>query len=139
MFKFYSLFAAMVFAALMPVLAFAGHKENVKKCAEVCSLCQIDCDSCFVHCLQLITEGKAEHKATAQICADCAECCKACSTLCGRNSPLAKHMLECCAKCCDECASACEKFGKDEQMVACAKSCRDCARECLEMSKHDHK
>ena len=142
MFKFRSLVVVYALAALMPLVASAQLKEDakmMKKCALVCSTCQIECDSCFAHCLELIADGKKEHKATAQLCADCAECCKACSTLCARNSPLAKHMLECCVKCCEECATACEKFPKDEHMVACAKSCRDCAKNCLEMSKHDHK
>lgn len=142
MFKFQPLLAAIAFAALLPMFASAQHKEDpkmMKKCAEICSLCQIECDTCFAHCLDLVANGKVEHKATAQLCADCAVCCKACSTLCARNSPLCKHMLECCSKCCDECAMACEKFSKDEQMVACAKSCRDCAKNCLAMSKHDHK
>ncbi len=142
MFKFQSLVAAMALAAVMPMLAYAQHKEDdkmMKKCALVCSTCQIECDNCFVHCLKLVAEGKKEHQATAQLCADCAECCKACATLCARNSPLAKHMSECCAKCCNDCATACEKFPKDEQMVACAKSCRECAKDCLEMSKRDQK
>lgn len=142
MFKFQPLLAAMAFAAVMPMLAYAQHKDDdkmMKKCALVCSTCQIECDSCFAYCIQLVADGKPEHKATAQLCVDCAECCKTCSTLCARNSLLSKHMLECCAKCCDECATACEKLSKDEQMVACAKSCRDCAKNCLAMSKHDHK
>jgi len=142
MFKFQSLIAVMAFAALLPMIATAQHKEDdgmMKKCAQVCSACQIECDSCFSHCLKMVAEGKVEHKETAQLCADCAEACKACATLCARNSPLSKHMLECCAKCCSDCATACEKFPKDERMVACAKSCRDCAKNCVEMSKHGHK
>jgi hypothetical protein len=42
----------------------------MKKCAEVCNACQIECDSCFQHCLDLVASGKAEHKATAQLCVD---------------------------------------------------------------------
>ena len=32
----------------------------MKKCAEVCNACQIECDSCFQHCLDLVASGKAE-------------------------------------------------------------------------------
>ena len=136
-----ALFAAFALAVVVPVVSFADHHGDpmMKKCAEVCSACQIECDSCFHHCLELVASGKTEHKATAQLCVDCSECCKACSTLCARKSPLAKHMLECCAKCCDECATACEKFPNDEHMVACAKSCRTCQKQCADVAKHDHK
>ena len=74
------------------------------KCAKVCNDCQLQCDSCFKHCLTLLDDGKKEYAKLAQLCADCAECCKTCSTLCARQSPLTRPMLECCAKCCDECA-----------------------------------
>lgn len=136
-----SLVAAFAFSAIVPITALADQHENskMKKCAEVCAACQVECDSCFDHCLKLLSEGKKEHQATARICADCAECCKTCATLCARNSPLAKPMLECCAKCCEECAVACEKFPDDEHMAACAKSCRECAKECLDMLKQVQK
>ncbi len=116
-----SLFAAFALAIVTPAVPFADkHEENkmMMKCAQVCSACQLECDSCFNHCLKMVTDGKTEHNATAQLCADCAECCKACATLCARNSPLSKHMLECCAKCCDQCATACEKT-LTMSMVAC--------------------
>jgi hypothetical protein len=121
----------------VPLTAFADQHEDsrMKQCAKVCAACQIECDSCFDHCLKLLSEGKKEHQATARLCADCAECCKTCATLCARNSPLAKPMLECCALCCEECAAACEKFPDDEHMVACAKACRGCAKECRDMLK----
>ena len=136
-----TMFAVLALSVVAPFVALADHPEDsmMKKCAQVCSACQLECDSCFSYCLKMASEGKAEHKATAQLCADCGECCKACATLCARNSPLSKHMLACCVKCCEECATACEKFPKDEHMAACAKSCRDCAKMCMEMSKHDHK
>jgi hypothetical protein len=136
-----TLVAAFVLSTISPFVVFAAEHDDamMKKCAQVCSSCQIECDSCFNYCLKMVGEGKKEHKETAQLCADCAECCKACATLCARNSPLSQHMLDCCAKCCEQCAKACEKFPNDAHMVACAKSCRDCAKHCLEMSKHDHK
>lgn len=111
------------------------HAEHFMKCAKVCADCQLQCDSCFKHCLTLTAEGKKEHAKAAQLCVDCAECCKTCSTLCARQSPLSRAMLECCAKCCDDCAAACEKVPDDKHMAACAKSCRSCAKECREMLK----
>jgi hypothetical protein len=112
------------------------HAEHFMKCAKACADCQLHCDSCFKHCLTLLTDGKKEHAKTAQICADCADCCKACSTLCARQSPLACSMLQCTAKCCDERAAACEQLSDDKHMAACARSCRDCAKECRERLKH---
>ena len=111
------------------------HDEHFTKCARACAECQLECDSCFKHCLTLLTGGQKEHARSAQLCADCAECCKTCSTLCARQSPLARHMLECCEKCCTECAAACEKLPDDKHMAACAKSCRACAKECHALLK----
>jgi hypothetical protein len=115
------------------------HAKHFTKCAKVCADCQLQCDSCFKHCLTLLADGKKEHAGTAQLCIDCAECCKSCATLCARQSPLARHMQDCCAKCCDECAAACEKFPDDKHMKDCAKTCRECAKECREMPKHVNK
>lgn len=112
------------------------HGEHFMKCAKVCADCQLQCDSCFKHCLALLADGKRAHSMAAQLCADCAECCGTCSTLCARESILARPMLECCAKCCDECAAACEKISDDKHMAECAKSCRECAKHCREMLKH---
>jgi hypothetical protein len=109
--------------------------EAMMKCAKICAECQLHCDSCFKHCLGMLVEGKKDHAASAQLCADCAECCKLCATLCARHSPLSHPAAECCAKCCDTCATACEKFPDDKHMAACAKSCRDCAKECRAMIK----
>ncbi len=142
MIPFRPLLAGFALALVLPLIASAQHHQDaktMKKCAEVAVACQIECDSCFSHCLTTLADGNAAHKVTAQLCVDCAECCKACATLCARNSSLAKHMVDCCAKCCAECATACEKFPKDEHMVACAKSCRECEKHCSEMLKHDHK
>jgi hypothetical protein len=133
----FTLFTTIVLAAAAPFTVFADQHEDskMKKCAQICAACQVECDSCFDHCLKLLSEGKKEHRETAKLCADCAECCKSCATLCARNSQLSKHLLDCCAKCCDDCAAACEKFPDDAHMAACAKSCRDCAKQCREMLK----
>lgn len=112
-----------------------SHGAHLQKCAAICASCQLQCDSCFKHCLGLVAGGKKEHAMTAQLCADCGECCKTCATLCARQSLLARPMLECCATCCDECAAACEKFPADEHMVECAKECRNCAKECRATAK----
>ena len=136
----YMMATTLVVAVLAPLGQSARaqheHAEHFVKCAKVCADCQVQCDSCFKHCLTLVTDGKKDHAKTAQLCVDCAECCKTCSTLCARVSPLSPHMLDCCAKCCDECAAACEKFPDDKHMAACAKSCRDCAKSCREMIQH---
>ena len=110
--------------------AFAQHEhaEHLMKCAKVCADCQLQCDSCFSHCLTM--EGNKSHAMMAQLCIDCADCCKTCASVCARGGPLARTMMECCAKCCDECAAACEKMPNDKHMAMCAKACRDCSKEC---------
>jgi hypothetical protein len=129
--------ALAVIAALGPsARAQHEHAEHFLKCAKACNDCQLQCDSCFKHCLTLLADGKKEHAKTVQLCADCGECCTTCSTLCARQSPLARPMLECCVTCCDECAVACAKVTDDKHMAACAKSCRDCSKECRAMLKH---
>jgi hypothetical protein len=132
--------AALAVAVVAPLGTSARaqheHNEHFLKCARACADCQLQCDSCFTHCLTLLADGQKDHAKAAQLCADCPECCKACSTLCARQSPLARHMLECCATCCDECAAACGKFPDDKHMAACATSCRECAKECRELLKH---
>ena len=129
--------AVAVLAPLGPyACAEDEHSGHFMKCAKTCADCQLQCDSCFKHCLALLADGKKEHASTAQLCADCGECCKTCSTLCARQSMLARHMLECCAQCCDDCAASCAKFPDDKHMAACAASCRECAKECRELLKH---
>jgi len=131
------LMAAAAIVSLTSSASAADEKaERFMKCAKVCAECQLQCDSCFKHCLMLVKEGQKEHAETAQMCVDCAECCKACATLCARQSPLAAPMLKCCAECCDQCAEACEKYPDDEHMAACAKKCRECSKECRELLKH---
>ena len=137
----FSIFATAVGLALFsplgsPARAQHEHDEHFTKCAKTCAHCQIECDSCFKHCLNLLADGNKEHSKTAQLCADCAECCKTCSTLCARKSPLARHMLECCEKCCTECAAACGKFPEEKHMAECAKACSECAKECRELLNH---
>lgn len=111
------------------------HAAQLRKCAEVCAACQVQCDICFKHCLDLAGGGSKQHATAAQMCVDCGDCCKTCAALCARDSMLAKPMLDCCATCCDLCAAECEKSKEDKHMAACAQSCRQCAQECREMVK----
>src|SRR5260370_21924987 len=137
---FYLMAAALAVAVVAPVGQSARaeheHAEHFLTCAKVCADCQLQCDSCFKHCLTLLADGKKEHAKTAQLCADCGEGCKTCSTLCARESPLARPMLECCVKCCDACAAACANTPYYQHMAACAQSWRDCSNECREMLDH---
>jgi hypothetical protein len=141
MLRTFSLLATVLALASVALLTPAAraqheHAEHFMTCAKVCADCQLQCDSCFKHCLTQLTAGKKAHARTAQLCNDCAACCQTCSTLCSRQSPLTRHMLECCAKCCDECAMACGHFADDKHMAACARSCRDCAKVCRQMLEH---
>ena len=127
------LFAAVVPAAAgFATLAAVGpavaqekkddHHAHFTKCARACADCQLQCDTCFSHCKDLLAQGKKEHEKTTQLCVDCADCCKLAATLTARMSPLS--------------AEACEKFKDDKHMADCAKSCRDCAKACREMIQH---
>ena len=111
------------------------HAAHFMACAKACAECQLQCDSCYKHCLMMLTEGKKEHAKTVQSCVDCAEFCKTAASLSGRMSHHATFICDGCAKMCDECAMNCEKFPDDKHMAACAKSCRDCAKACREMMK----
>jgi hypothetical protein len=128
---------AMTFILSIRPAAGGEHEHDVHfmKCARACTDCQLQCDSCFKHCLSLLADSKKEHLRTAQLCADCGECCKLAATLAARQSPLAGLACECCAKCCDECGAACERVPDDKHMAQCAKSCQDCAKACREMLK----
>src|SRR6516162_122471 len=98
MLRTFSLMAAtLAIAVVAPVGQSAraqhGHAEHFLKCAKVCADCQLQCDSCFKHCLTLLADGKKEHAKTAQLCADCGECCKTCSTLCAKECrEMLKHL-----------------------------------------------
>jgi hypothetical protein len=112
------------------------HSAHFLKCAKMCTDCQIQCDSCFAHCKDLVTQGKKEYASTMELCVDCGECCKLAAALSARKSPLAADACECCMKACNQCAAACEKYPNDQHMADCAKSCRACAASCKEMVQH---
>src|SRR5271163_2154864 len=67
-----TLAAAVVFPIVPVVGADHEHGEHFLKCAKACTDCQLSCDSCFAHCLELLADGKKDHLRTAQLCADCA-------------------------------------------------------------------
>ena len=120
----------------MGMMADDDHAKTFGFCAKHCSACQLECASCFDHCMTHVAKGHKDHAATARMCADCEKCCALVASLCAGKSPLAAHLGEGCAKCCDDCAAACEKQKDDKQMAACAKTCRDCAKACRELAKH---
>ena len=37
------------------------HAEHFLNAPETCAGCLVQCDSCFKHCLTLLTDGKKEH------------------------------------------------------------------------------
>ena len=112
------------------------HDEHFDKCAKTSADCQVQCDSCFHHCAELVSKGDKARIKTIYLCLDCAELCGTSAKLMARRSPLSSVACEACAKACDECGAACEKFPTDKHMAECAKSCRDCAKVCREMIKH---
>lgn len=122
----------------------AEHSKMFEECAKICNDCQIACDSCAHHCLQMVTgssttgEHRADHARCMEACGACAAACSFAACLSARQSEMSAHACECCAKCCDDCAEMCEKFPQDEKMIACAKECRDCAKACREMAENSH-
>ena len=107
--------------------------EQIDQCAKACADCQIDCDSCFHHCAELIATGDKTYAKAMLLCVDCADLCATAARLVARQSPLCTLACEACAKACDECAAECEKFPSDKHLARCAQSCRACAKACREM------
>jgi Domain of Unknown Function (DUF326) len=112
------------------------HHAHMVKCARACLDCQLECDTCFLHCKTLVLGGAKDHARTMDTCLGCAEMCSLAAKLAARNSPFAGTVCETCAKICDECGEACSKFKEDQHMSRCAKACSACAAECREMLKH---
>jgi hypothetical protein len=130
------------FTVLAGVEAHAeeGHAqhEQTDQCARACADCQIDCDSCFHHCAELIATGDKTYAKAMRLCVDCADLCATAARLVSRQSPLCTLACEACAKACDECAAECEKFPSDKQLAGCAQSCRNCAKACRDMINRMH-
>ena len=129
-------FAAVAAAGLGGAVAADPHAAHFTHCAKVCADCQLQCDLCLNHCLDLLGQGHKDHAHSARMCGDCGELCKVGAALSARHSPLAAHACEACAKACDDCAAECEKFKDQKMMVECAAKCRECAKACREMVQH---
>lgn len=112
------------------------HDKHYLECAEACSDCQRECDSCATHCAHMLHDGKKEHLATLATCRDCADFCAAASQICARGGPFAALICESCAEACARCGKECERFPQDEHMKRCAQECRKCEKACREMVKH---
>jgi hypothetical protein len=108
---------------------------EMEKCLKACVDCAGQCESCFVHCTNLVASGKKEHVTTLRTCLDCGDVCVLAAKVISRDGALAGAICEGCAKACDGCGDACEKHPGDEHMKACAKACRDCSKACREMVK----
>ena len=107
----------------------------MQKCIAACRDCTDQCETCFVHCTNLVASGKKEHLPTLKSCIDCGDLCAIAAKIMARNGALVGPSCDGCAKGCDACATACEKYPDDEHMKACAKACRDCAKVCRAMLK----
>lgn len=114
----------------------AGDDRRLRTCAEACSDCQRECDSCSTHCAHLLHEGKQQHLTTLATCQDCATVCAAASQIVARGGPFTTAVCRVCAEVCAECAKTCEKFPDDQQMKRCAEECRACEKACREMATH---
>jgi hypothetical protein len=116
--------------------AHAEHDDNLRSCAEACSDCQRECDSCSNHCAHLLHDGQREHMTTLATCQDCADVCAAASQIVARGGPFAAQICAACADVCARCAEVCDKFPDDEHMKQCAEQCRKCEKACQDMLKH---
>jgi len=114
----------------------AGHATGMMACAQACSDCQRECDSCFSHCTHLLEQGHKEHVATLMTCRDCAAICATASQIVAGSGPFSENICESCAKACAECAKACDKFPDDAHMKKCADECRKCEKACRAMIGH---
>ena len=60
MFRAFCLAAsALAIVVVWPARAGHEHAERLLKCAKVCADCQLQCDSCFKHCLSLVADRPA--------------------------------------------------------------------------------
>ena len=105
-------------------------------CAQACSDCQRQCDSCATHCAHMLADGKKDHVSTLMTCRDCAAMCAAASQIVAGNGPFSKMICQSCAEACAACAKECEKFPSDAHMKACAEECRKCEKACKAMLTH---
>jgi hypothetical protein len=113
-----------------------GHHSMFAACAQACSDCQRECDSCASHCAHMLQDGKKQHLDTLMNCRDCAVVCSAASQITASSGPLSSIICKSCAEACAACATACEKFPDDEHMKKCAQECRTCEKACKEMLQH---
>ncbi len=118
-----------------PAAPHVHRSPAMQKCIEACLACTNQCATCFVHCTNLVAEGKKEHVSTLKTCVDCGDVCAVAAKIMARDGALVGPVCEGCALACDACAAACEKHPNDEHMKACAAACRDCAKACREMEK----
>jgi len=118
-----------------PAAHHVHRSPQLEKCIAACVSCANQCESCFVHCTNLVASGKKEHVATLKACVDCGDLCTLAAKIMSRDGALIGPACEGCAKGCDACAASCEKTPDDEHMAACARACRDCAKACREMLK----
>ena len=105
-------------------------------CAEECNKCQRACDSCSLHCMMKLAEGKKEHQMPLRTCQDCATHCAAAAAIVARQGPMSETICKACEEACLRCAKECEKHAHDHQMKKCAEACRSCERACQDMLKH---
>ncbi len=112
------------------------HHAVMEQCAKACTDCMRACNTCERHCLEMVAQGKKEHKDTVLSCGDCAAVCAVAAKIVGKGGPYAAQICDACAKVCEQCAIACEKHPQDEHMKQCAKACRDCQKACQDMVAH---
>jgi hypothetical protein len=105
-------------------------------CAQACSDCQRECDSCSTHCAHQLLAGNKDHMKTLMTCQDCADFCVAAAQIVARGGPFAGLICGACADACGRCGKECEKFAKDEHMKRCTEECRKCEKACRDMVKH---
>jgi hypothetical protein len=131
---------ALLSMALMtgpPTWADHEHDEHgFMACAEACTDCGRECDSCAAHCADLLAQGQKQHVKTLQTCEDCATTCYAAARIVARKGPFSKTICEACAEACQRCGKACEQFPDDPHMKRCAEQCRRCEKACRDMIQH---
>lgn len=114
----------------------AVRQTHNRGCAEACSDCQRECDSCAHHCALLLSEGNKHHLSTLQSCQDCADICTTAAQVVSRDGVMSELICQACADACAKCAKECRTHGSDDKaMAACAAECDKCEKACREMLK----
>lgn len=109
--------------------------SSFRECAKANADCQRECDSCALHCAEMLARGHQDHYTTLRACLDCADLCSAAAKIMSRSGPFSAEICDACAEACRRCGDACKQHPDDPRMKDCAEHCQHCEKSCREMAR----